>query len=63
MKIGIINEYIDENTFIDDPYLQCNYSISDFKNRTMTYICKIFDKLKNNQKKCIPLASVNPAGI
>ncbi|KAG4086029.1 hypothetical protein H8356DRAFT_1373585 [Neocallimastix lanati (nom. inval.)] len=32
-----------------------------FKNRTTTYINKIYDKLKNTQQKCIPLASVNPA--
>jgi len=57
------NDYIEENTFIDDPYLQGNDTISDFKNRTMTYINKIYDKLKNIQQKCIPLASVNPAKV
>jgi hypothetical protein len=55
------NGYIDENTVTDNPYLRGNDTISDFKNRTTTYINKIYDKLKNTQQKCIPLASVNPA--
>ena len=54
------NGYIDENTITDNPYLRGNDTISDFKNRTTTYINKIYDKLKNTQQKCIPLASANP---
>ncbi|KAG4098336.1 hypothetical protein H8356DRAFT_1274637 [Neocallimastix lanati (nom. inval.)] len=54
------NDYIDENTITDNPYLRGNDTISDFKNRTTTYINKIYDKLKNTQQKCIPLASANP---
>ncbi|ORX64901.1 hypothetical protein BCR32DRAFT_250861 [Anaeromyces robustus] len=53
--------YIDENSIIDNPYSRGNDTISDFKNRTTTYINRIYDKLKNTKQKCIPLVSVNPA--
>jgi len=53
--------FIDENTVTDNPYLRGNDTISDFKNRTTTYINRIYDKLQSTKQKCIPLVSVNPA--
>jgi len=55
------NIYINEATVSNNPYFRGNDTLSEFKNRTTTYINKIYDKLKDTKQKCIPLVSVNPA--
>ena len=56
------NIYVNEITITNNPYFRGNDdTISEFKNRTTTYINKIYDKLKNTKQKCILLVSVNPA--
>ena len=50
----------DENTMKNN-YLRDKSSIEEYKENVNKYVDKIYDHLKNSNKQCIPLVSVNPA--